>query len=84
MEEPMAKANGGLPRFAKRHYEAIATAIQEARFHALAKETEFTAQDAINAVIKECAGAFARDNSAFDRDRFERACVPGANVRARG
>ena len=27
----MAQANGSLPKFAKRHYEAIATAIQEAR-----------------------------------------------------
>jgi len=26
----MAQANGSLPKFAKRHYEAIATAIQAA------------------------------------------------------
>ena len=37
--EPMAQANGSLRnRFAKRHYEAIATAIQEARRRALSDE----------------------------------------------
>lgn len=69
--------------FSKRHYEAIAQAVQEARFHSLAKEGAFTAQDAIDAVIKELACTFAWDNGQFKRDRFIRACQPGANVRAR-
>ena len=69
-------------KFAKRHYEAIALAIQDARFHSLAKD-EFTATDAINAVIAELGRTFAADNGMFKRDRFERACEPGANVRAR-
>jgi hypothetical protein len=64
-----------MSRFAKRHYEAIATAIQEA---ALVPGNDVTS------VIRELGAMFKSDNSAFDRDRFERACVPGANVRARG
>jgi hypothetical protein len=81
----MAKAFNSLsPRtkFAKRHYEAIALAIQEARFHSLAKD-EFTATDAINAVIAELSRVFASDNGQFKRERFIAACQPGANVRAR-
>jgi hypothetical protein len=81
----MAKASDSLSsrnKFAKRHYEAIALAIQEARFHSLAKD-EFTATDAINAVIAELSRTFAADNGMFKRDRFVSACEPGANVRAR-
>jgi hypothetical protein len=74
-----------MSNFCKRHYEAIATAIQEARFHALTKQGDdpFTAQNALDAVIAELAGMFARDNGLFKRDRFIRACQPGANVRKR-
>jgi methyl coenzyme M reductase alpha subunit len=73
----MVQANGSLPKFAKRHYEAIATAIQEARRRANGSN------DPIAVVVDELADIFAADNSRFGRDRFERACVPGANVRAR-
>jgi hypothetical protein len=74
----MARANGKLSRFAKRHYEAIAEAMQEARAHLRC--------DAINqhdCVIGMLADMFAADNSQFKRERFINACQPGANVRAR-
>jgi hypothetical protein len=64
-------------KFAKRHYEAIATAIQEARRRANGSN------DPISVVVDELGDVFAADNGMFKRDRFERACVPGANVRAR-
>ena len=71
----MAKATRKLTRFAKRHYEAIAEAMQEAE-----------GGDAINqheCVIGMLADMFAADNSQFKRERFTNACQPGANVRAR-
>jgi len=64
-------------KFAKRHYEAVATAIQEAR-----RRTNGS-NDPIAVVVDELADAFAADNGMFKRERFKRACEPGANVRAR-
>ena len=66
-----------MAHFAKRHYEAIATAIQEARRKANGSN------DPIAVVVDELADTFAGDNGMFKRDRFIRACEPGANVRAR-
>jgi hypothetical protein len=76
----MAQATNSLsPRnkFAKRHYEAIATAIQEARRRANGSNNP------IAVVIDELADVFSGDNGMFKRDRFVRACEPVANVRAR-
>jgi hypothetical protein len=64
-------------KFAKRHYEAIALAMQEAR------RSVNGSNDPIAVVINELADAFASDNGMFKRERFVNACVPGANVRAR-
>jgi hypothetical protein len=64
-------------KFAKRHYEAIAKAMQEARRRANGSN------DPIAVVVDELADVFAGDNGMFKRDRFKRACEPGANVRAR-
>jgi hypothetical protein len=64
-------------KFAKRHYEAIATAIQEAR------RSVNDSNDPIAVVVEELADTFAGDNGQFKRDRFKRACELGANVRAR-
>jgi len=64
-------------QFAKRHYEAIATAIQEARRRVNGSNNP------IAVVVDELADLFASDNGMFKRDRFVRACEPGANVRAR-
>jgi hypothetical protein len=65
-------------RFAKRHYEAIALAMQDARFH-----LRNTALDQWLCVVNCLADTFAADNGMFKRERFKRACEPGANVRAR-
>jgi hypothetical protein len=73
----MAKATHNLPHFYKRHYEAIALAMQEAR------RSVNGSNDPIAVVIEELADVFARDNGMFKRERFIGACVPGANVRAR-
>ena len=79
----MAQATNSLsPRnkFAKRHYEAIATAIQEARRRV---EDGDNNHDPIANVVDELSWLFRSDNGLFKCDRFRRACVPGANVRAR-
>ena len=72
-------------KFAKRHYEAIALAMQHA--------CPLAPRDSSNAdpirrnqwegVRNELTDMFAKDNREFKRDRFMRACEPGANVRAR-
>ena len=66
-------------KFAKRHYEAIALAMQEAKRTAQ-NDSEF--KGVIYAVL-ELADVFASDNGQFKRERFIAACQPGANVRAR-
>jgi hypothetical protein len=67
-------------KFYKRHYEAIALAMQEAmrRFD---DDSPYPA--GVVAAIEELADVFARDDGRFRRERFVSACVPGANVRAR-
>ena len=78
----MAKATRKLSRFAKRHYEAVAEAMQEAAPDS-GKNDYTIKHDQWLSTVGELADTFARDNGQFSRDRFERACVPGANVRAR-
>lgn len=68
-----------MAKFAKRHYEAIAEAMQETIRGCNSSEQVAIAWRAIG----EVARVFASDNCQFDRDRFLRACEPGANVRAR-
>jgi len=77
----MAQANHSLSRtkFAKRHYEAIAKIMQDL---ALCADTEDKKRHTTLA-INMFSEIFAEDNSAFQLGRFERACEPGANVRAR-
>jgi hypothetical protein len=65
-------------KFAKRHYEAIALAMQDARFH-----LRNTALAQWECVVNCLADVFAGDNGQFRRERFKRACELGANVRAR-
>ena len=71
-------ANGSLPHFQKRHYEAIALAMQAS--HVLGNPAQ---RNQWESVRNELADMFARDNGQFKRDRFMYACEPGANVRAR-
>jgi|SRR6516165_909884 len=59
-------------RFAKRHYEAIALAMQDARFRLRSSSLDQW-QCAINCL----ANMLAEDNGRFQRDRFVRACEPG-------
>ena len=66
-------------KFAKRHYEAIALAMQEAMRVAIMPGDVHC----VRMVIDELADTFAADNGQFKRDRFMYACEPGANVRAR-
>ena len=77
-------ANHSLSRskFYKRHYEAIATAMQEAMRYARDLDDDL-APGAIQIAVDEPADMLAKDNGQFQRDRFIRACEPGANVRAR-
>ena len=65
-------------KFAKRHYEAIATAMQDARFR-----LRSSSLDQWQCTIQCLANMLAEDNGRFQRDRFISACEPGANVRAR-
>lgn len=59
------------PMFAKRHYEAIARVMQSAHGHDW------------QTIREELSDLFKSDNSQFDRERFDRACIPGNNVMAR-
>jgi len=73
-------------KFAKRHYEAIALTMQDACPVALlgrSSNADPIRRNQWESVRNELTDMFARDNGMFKRDRFERACVPGANVRAR-
>ena len=74
-------ATNSLPTFQKRHYEAIALAMQEAS--RMANNGEACEKHGVVAAIEELSRVFARDNSQFKRERFIAACQPGANVRAR-
>jgi hypothetical protein len=77
----MVKANHSLSprnRFAKRHYETIALALQDARMHIRCNGSE-----QMECVVNCLADTFAADNGMFKRERFKRACEIGANVRAR-
>ena len=76
----MAQASNSLSHFYKRHYEAIALAMQEATTFCGTSEDH---REAMSFAVRVLADLFARDNGQFKRDRFMWACEPGANVRAR-
>lgn len=65
--------------FSKRHYEAIALAMQTSAPCAPEHNHEMQWAHCVSAL----ADRFEADSGAFDRERFKRACIPGANVRAR-
>ena len=66
--------------FQQRHFEALAQLVQDAR-RDLGADIE--ALEVMDGVQQRLCDLFARGNPRFDRGRFERACVPGANVRKR-
>jgi len=56
--------------------------MQEAMRYARGLDDDL-APGAIQIAIEELADVFDSDNGQFRRERFVRACEPGANVRAR-
>ena len=66
---PRASISLSRNKFAKRHYEAIALAMQDARFH-----LRNTALDQWLCVVNCLADLFAGDNGQFKRDRFRSEC----------
>jgi hypothetical protein len=67
-----------MSKFAKRHYEATAEAMQ----WAVRSSTNKNETVGVWKAIGEMAGMFKSDNGAFDRERFLKACQPGTNVRS--
>ena len=65
--------------FNKRHYEAIALAMQDA----IRSTNSSTEVGGVYKAVGQLANTFAHDNQLFQRERFVRACAPGANVRAK-
>jgi len=66
--------------FSKQHYEKIAQAMQEAKPEPGWDANKHAQWDV---TVSRLCDVFAADNGQFKRDRFIRACEPGANVRAR-
>ena len=69
-----------MSKFAKRHYEAIALAMQDA---CPAPHWDANKRAQWDVDVSRLADVFARDNGQFKRDRFIAACQPGSNVKAR-
>jgi hypothetical protein len=72
----MHKRGLGVAWFNKRHYEAIAATIQGIGPNVISGSQR-------EVIAASFADMLASDNANFKRDRFLRACEPGANVRAR-
>lgn len=74
-------------QFSKRHYEAVAEALQMAKRRS-GDDANSKRMDAHNVGIafvqNELIALFTVDNYAFKPERFRAACIPGANVRAKG
>lgn len=71
--------------FSKRHYQAIALAMQSVYPAADCddRKPDPVALDQWQNCLGALAAAFERDNGLFKRDLFLRACQPGTNVRKR-
>lgn len=70
------------PDFQARHMRQIAEALQDLRRYADGNRA--TATQTAAQAIKLIGDMCARSNGRFERDRFEAATLPGANVHARG
>lgn len=70
--------------FSKRHYQAIALAMQNS-YPCQGSDPTYDAGcfGQWKFTCNHFADAFERDNGLFKRDLFLRACQPGANVRKR-
>ena len=72
-----------MAHFNKRHYEAIAQAIQSTKVIGAVKPIDLTREDQWYVDFAALATMFDRDNSLFDKVRFLHACLPGSNVKAK-
>ncbi len=70
-----------MSKFQQRHYEAIAEMMQDA--FELQESHPTDSIIAIQQVENLLTNLFQSDNYQFMPERFRRACVPGANVKAR-
>lgn len=68
--------------FQQRHFEAIARMMQDLKAEG---ETDFATGARLQwgATCEAMCDLFSQHNPNFDRERFKRACEPGANVKAR-
>lgn len=72
--------------FQQRHFEAIAQIMQELKPRVMPNEpgaAEFDRLRQWTLTVNALSKLFASTNDRFSLGRFERACEPGANVRAR-
>jgi len=69
--------------FQQRHFEAIAQMMQETHPGAHLDAVMNLSARQWYATRAAMVNLFLRHNSRFDVARFERACMPGANVRSR-
>ena len=67
-----------MSKFKRTHYQMIAETLQRSKLNG---NPSYEVQ--WDVIVEDLADMFKQDNTAFQKDRFERACVPGANVRAR-
>ncbi len=73
-----------MSKFQQRHYEALAEIFQRVSNHNPQDEDVAMGwHAAVSALRVNMADMFKYDNAMFDTGRFERACQPGANVKAR-
>lgn len=70
-------------KFQQRHFEAIAQVMQNIAPERFDSTNDLERRVQHAATVRALVALFAADNPNFSADRFERACVPGANVRAR-
>ncbi len=71
-------------KFQQRHYEAIAEVIQAVKDDIHLNSDNDTRQlHGVAKVQATLSRLFKADNTAFDTDRFARACFPGANAKNR-
>ena len=70
-------------KFSKKHYEEIATVLQNAHPIKCAMPEHDGGIGQWAKTCKDLAEMFERDSHSFSILRFMRACQPGANVRAR-
>ena len=72
-----------MAHFNKRHYEAIATVMQEYRAFAEHIQNGHARRTHASEIEARLADMFRSDNGLFNRDRFLHACLPGSNVKAK-